>query len=96
MCIHEIPARAVIHWRVQQNLQILNQGAVEPDIESLNAVTDRQDRLVKVECILQEKLVSSSAAWVRRSTFRNSRLPVALRIDIESTSGKKNALCSGE
>src|SRR5277367_1899595 len=79
---------------IDRSLQVLNQGAIAPDIESLNAVTDSKDRLFKIERVLQQKLIHRRAAWVGFLALRNSLLAIRLRIDVVGASRQQNAMYS--
>lgn len=86
--VDHIAAGLMIDGRVKDGIEVLDQGAVAPDVEGLCAVTDTENRLLQVESILEEQLVDGSAAGVGRSARGDGLFSVALRIDIEAAAGR--------
>jgi len=94
--IHNSSSGCVIDLCIQYRLQILNERAVQPDIQCLSTVADRQDRLVEVECILQQQFIDCGSAGIGGAAGRDPLFAVVLRIHIKTAPRKKNALGSGE
>jgi len=81
-------ARLMIH----RSLQVLDQGAVAPDVERLRAVADGENGLLEIECILQQELVDGRAAGVGLATLWDRIFAKSLRVHIEAASRQQDAL----
>jgi len=56
----DVVSRAVIDG----GLEVLDERAVEPDVQGLHSAADGEDGLVETEGVLEEKLVDGGAGWV--------------------------------
>jgi hypothetical protein len=91
-----LAARAVIDGGVEDGFEILNEGAVAPDIEGLCAVADGEDGFVEIEGVLEQELVDGGAGSVGRPAGGDRFLAVALGVDVEAAAGKKDTLGTSE
>ncbi len=57
-------ARSVVDLGFTCGGQILNKGAVEPDVETLSAVADGENGFVEIEGVLQKQLLDGFTGWV--------------------------------
>src|SRR5664279_5725058 len=96
MRVDHIATRQVIHWGLEHCFQVLNEGAIQPDIQRLCAVTNAEDGLAEVEGILQEKLIDGRAIWISAPTLRDSWLIKSLWINIISASRQQDPLRAGK
>ena len=94
--IHNISTRSMIDGSVQHCFQILNQRAIQPDVQSLNTVADRENRLVKVERVLQQKFVDSGATGIGRATSWNPLFAITLGINVKPATREEHTMGSRE
>jgi len=59
-------------------------------------VTDGQNRLAEIECILQQQLVHCRTGRISRPALRYPRFSVPLRLHIETAARQQNSLRAGE
>ena len=57
MRLNDPAPRPVIHWCLENRIDVLNQGSVTPDVEGLRALAYSENRLVKIEGVLQQQLI---------------------------------------
>jgi hypothetical protein len=72
--------------------EVLDERAVEPDIESLHAIADGEDGLVEAEGFLEEQLVNGCSGGVGRGALGNGDFAVTLRVHVEVAAGQKHSL----
>ena len=96
MGFNHLAARAVVDGGVEDGFEILNEGAVAPDIEGLCAVADGEDGFVEIEGVLEQELVDGGSGSVGRAAGGDGFFTVALRGDVEATAGKKDTLDTSE
>ena len=96
MGIGDAATGAVIDGGADDGGQILDEGAVAPDIEGLCAMADAEDGLVQIEGVLEEELVDGGAGGVVGAAGGDRGFAVALGIDIEKTAGEEDAVGGGE
>jgi hypothetical protein len=89
-------SRAVVHGDAADGGQVLNEGAVAPDVEGLGAVADGEDGLLEVEGVLEEKFVDCCAGGIGGAAGGDGSFAVALRVDVEAAAWKEHALGGGE
>jgi hypothetical protein len=92
----DFAAGLVIDLGVKDGLEILNEGAVAPDVEALQALADAEDGLVQVEGVLKEKLVDGGAGGIGGTAGGDGLFSVALGVDVETAARKKNSLGGGD
>jgi hypothetical protein len=88
MGIENGAARAVI----DRCSEVLNQTAIEPDIETLQTRADGEDGLVQIEGVLQQELVDGCAGGIGWAAFGYTGFAISLRVNIVATTGKQDAL----
>ena len=81
---------------VQDGGQVLNEGAVAPDVEILHALADAEDGFMEVEGVLEEQLVDRGARGVGGIAGGDRSFAVALGVGVETAAGKENAVGGGE
>ena len=85
-------AGAVIDGCVEDGGDVLNEGAVAPDVEGLGAVADGEDRLVQVEGVLQQQFVDGGAGGVGGAAGGDGFFTEALRVNVVEAAGEQHAL----
>jgi hypothetical protein len=75
---------------------VLDEGAVEPGVEGLEALADGEDGLVEVEGVLEEELVDGGAGIVGWGGVGVGGFAVFLGIDVSGGAGQEDALDGGE
>jgi hypothetical protein len=93
---NDIAAGAVIDRRVEDSLEILNERAFAPDVESLGAVADGKDGLVEIERVLEQEFVDGGAGRIGGAAGGDGFFTVTFGVDIEAASGQKHTLRSSE
>ena len=78
--LDHFPARLMVY----PCLQILNQGPIAPDIQGLRSVTNGEDRLVKIECVLQQQLVNRGSRAIDLATLWNRIFAISLWVYVEA------------
>jgi len=86
---NHLAARAVVDGGVEDGFEILNEGAVAPDIEGLCAVADGEDWLVEIEGVLEQELVDGGSGSVGRAAGGDGFFTVALRATSKPLPGRR-------
>src|SRR4029077_12868502 len=96
MRLNDPTPRPVIHRCLENRIDVLDQGSIAPDVEGLRALAYSENRLEKIERVLEQQLVHRRTARIRRPTLRNSFFPISLWIDVEAAPWKQHTLNSLE
>lgn len=83
------------HFRGLLCGEILDERTAEPDVHGLKTVTDAEDGLAEVECVLKEQLIGGFTGGVGR-VGAVLHFAVFGGIDIGSAPGQKHALAGGQ
>ena len=77
---------------IDRGLQILNQRAVAPDIQTLSTVADGQDRLVEVEGVLKQQLIHGGPGRVGLAALGNWIFAKSLWVNIVAAARQQDSL----
>ncbi len=88
--------RRVIDGSSELAGQVLKEGTIAPDIQSLGAVADTQDGLVEAESVLEEELIDGGAGRVIGAAGVDAILSKSLGVNIIAATWQQNPLRIGE
>jgi hypothetical protein len=89
-------AGSVIDRGIDLGFEVLEQGAIAPDVERLGAMADGEDGLAEIEGILQEELIDGSAAGIGGAALGDAYLAKPLRVNVIAAAREENAVYAGE
>jgi hypothetical protein len=76
--------------------QILHQLSVEPNVQSLYTMADRQDGLVETKGFLEEQFIHGCAAWVCITASRLAIFAISLWVNVKSAAWQQDPLHPGK
>ena len=88
--------RGVVYGGADFGGDVLDQRAVAPDVEGLDALADGEDGFVEVEGVLDEELVDGGAVGVWGRAVGVAGFAVFLGVDVGWAAGEENALSRRE